>query len=142
MSINARDKGIRGERRIIDWLNPIIKEICEEMGKEVIVLQRNTLQWDAGGQDITGCDFLNCEVKNTKSQTISQMDSYWAQCVSQRRKGQIDVLFYFGIQRHIRCRMLGWAGQDDPGVPCIVDISAETFEVWFKAKLRAYLVDT
>lgn len=148
MSKKSRDKGKRGERLIIDWLQPISDELHEAAGLKPVLLQRNTIQSDCGGSDIVGLRWLAAEVKNCESQGPALLDSWWQQCVEQTEEGQTSILFYTRARAPIRVRMLGWAGghisglpdagedaEPDLGVPLLVDISAEAFEIYFAQRL-------
>lgn len=138
----ARDKGKRGERLVIDWLQPIVDEVCDELGKSRVALQRNTVQSDEGGSDIVGLRWLAAEVKNVESQTPGNLLAWWAQCVDQAEEGQTPVLFYTKARAAIRVRMWGWVGghfdglKICPGHACLVDLSAEDFEDFLRARLR------
>src|SRR5512138_2214874 len=88
----ARDKGARGEREVIDLLQPIVDTAYRQAGKEPPQLKRTSrTQADGGGCDICGLDWLALEVK--RCETL-QLDAWWRQCVAQARDGQVPVLLY------------------------------------------------
>lgn len=146
MSKMARNKGKRGERAVIDWLQPITDEIYRDVGLNPVLLQRNTVQSDRGGTDIVGLDWLAAEVKNVENDSPGLLDSWWEQCLEQSErwskpgKPMTPVLFYMRNRRPIRVRMNGFACcvGSSPLIYAqgLVDISAEAFEVYFRARLR------
>jgi hypothetical protein len=142
MSKMARNKGKRGERAVIDWLQPILDEVCKKIGSKQVLLQRNTVQSDKGGTDIVGLDWLAAEVKNCESQGKANLASWWDQCDQQARdwstsrQKMTPVLFYMRNHQPIRVRMMGWCGghDTDVGLPCLIDISQEAFEAYFRVR--------
>jgi hypothetical protein len=147
MSKMARDKGKRGERNVIDWLQPILNELTTSKNVKQILLQRNTVQSDRGGTDICGLDWMAAEVKNCESQCKSNLDAWWKQCLEQaeewstRKQKLTPVLFYMRNHQPIRVRMMGWVGGHDTeiGTPCLVDVTKEDFEAYFRLRTLAEL---
>lgn len=149
MSRMARNKGKRGERMIIDWLQPIVDEICLELSIKQVLLQRNTVQSDRGGSDIVGLNWLAAEVKNCESQGPANLDKWWEQTKEQaeswsdHRTKLTPVLFYTSNHRPIRVRMMGALAvpedQFAAWVYSIVDVSAEDFERYFRSRLTLEL---
>src|SRR5215217_6392810 len=92
--INARSKGQRGEREIIDLLQPHINEVSAFNNVDSPFLQRNQLQTHAGGYDIVGLDGYAFEVKRVETDQTGQINGWWAQCVGQAKAGEVPVLFY------------------------------------------------
>lgn len=146
--INSRSKGIRGERIVIDWLQPIVDAIYAEFARPTVLLQRNTIQSDKGGSDIHGLYWLAAEVKNVANSTPGELEKHWQQCNEQWMEGQTPVLFYIIPRRGLRVRMMGWVGghvscaeekEPDYGCTALVDISQEHFEIYFRERLRAEL---
>lgn len=144
MSKMSRDKGKRGERAVIDWLQPILDEIYEDRGLPKVLLQRNTIQSDRGGSDLAGLDWLAAEVKNVEGDSPSLLADWWTQCYDQAtewsKPGKIltPVLFYKRNNRPFRIRMPGFASahhQDEAYAYCVVDISMEAFEVYFRKRV-------
>lgn len=145
MSKMSRDKGKRGERIVIDWLQPIVDAECKAAGVKRVLLQRNTIQSDCGGSDIVGLYWLAAEVKNCERQGPSDFEAWWKQCHEQATEGQTPVLFYTRAHQPVRVRLMGWIGghvsccdeplESDLGLPALVDIGAEQFEAWFRARL-------
>ena len=105
--INSRSKGIRGERLVIDWLQPIVDATVAKLGATPVLLQRNTIQSDVGGVDIVGLDWLAPEVKNCAKDTPAMVEGWWAQAKGQAADGQVPVLFYKTGRRPFRIRMEG-----------------------------------
>jgi hypothetical protein len=129
----ARNKGARGEREIIKLLEPIVKEECTKVGKQSLILQRNSLQSRFGGSDLAGCFFLAAEVKYCES---IQIASWWNQTVAQVRGDQVPVLFYRKNLERWKCRMFGKLPLGDGRhvtTPC--DISIGAFLIWFRHRL-------
>lgn len=92
--INARSKGQRGEREIIDLLQPHINEVSAYNQLPPPFLQRNQMQTHQGGYDIVGLPGFAFEVKRVESDQPGQIQSWWVQCVSQAKAGEEPVLFY------------------------------------------------
>ena len=145
----ARDKGKRGERAVIDWLQPIVDEVYTSCGLKPVLLQRNTIQSDRGGSDLVGLPWLSAEVKNVENDSPGLLAEWWNQTEAQARqwaqpgKRLMPVLFYMRNRRPIRVRMRGilfdsesegeareaWAN-------ALVDVSAEDFENYFRQRLK------
>lgn len=154
MSKMARDKGKRGERMIIDWLQPIVDDLTAETGHKQITLQRNTIQSDKGGTDIVGIDWMAAEVKNCEQDNPAALEGWWKQCLDQAlewsRPGHVPlcpVLFYTRNHRPIRVRMYGILhDRQSVGIAhdcwrnAVVDISAEDFEAYFRQRTKAELL--
>lgn len=104
--INSRAKGQRGERQVIELLQPIIDNVYAQtndylkavnggglgnagMALNAPKLQRNTLQSDSGGFDIVGLDWLALEVKNVETSEPSMVDKWWVQAVTQAKKAKV-----------------------------------------------------
>lgn len=140
-----RNKGARGERQIIEWLQPICDEIYEAGGITPIILQRNSLQSDRGGSDITGLDWLALEVKNCENQALGSIEKWWEQAKEQaelwptiRGRPRMPVLAYKGNHRPFRLRMPGACFDlacPDAWIYSPVDISMEDFERYFRSRL-------
>lgn len=144
--INSRSKGIRGEQAITKMLQVVVDKVYLAMSHlepanftETPQLQRNTLQSDGGGYDIVGIDFLALEVKNAA--TLS-LDAWWKQTTQQCGEEQEPVLIYKAGRGTWRVQMMGEipVGYDDQvgerKVTCKVDISEDTFLIWFEARLK------
>ena len=78
--VNARNKGRRGEREVID-------EIKELLGIE---LEVNYAQTFGGGHDLLGMPGYAIEVKRRKAITQSDIKNWWDQTVRQAKK--VDLL--------------------------------------------------
>lgn len=88
----SRDKGARGEREIIDLLQPIANAVYAEAGQHAPQLKRtSSMQADGGGCDIAGIDWLALEVKRCETLHVAQ---WWQQCLKQAKSGQMPVLAY------------------------------------------------
>lgn len=101
----ARDKGARGEREVIDLLQPIVDTAYRAAGLEPPQLKRtSSMQADGGGCDVHGIDWLALEVK--RCETLS-LDAWWRQCLQQTKPGQMPVLVYRqnGRQWRVRTRL-------------------------------------
>jgi hypothetical protein len=149
----ARNKGKRGERAVIDWLQPLVDSICDELYIKRLILQRNTIQSDKGGTDIVGIDWMAAEVKNVENDTPGLLDSWWQQCVDQAEKWSVSgrprlcpVLFYMRNRRPIRVRMFGIIFDKNSRdtareVWCnaVIDIDRESFENYFIQRTKLEL---
>ena len=87
----SRNKGKRGEREIVDMLQPVVNEIYLAHGKLPVYLKRNSLQTDCGGEDIAGLDWLALEVKY---QETTNLTAWWAQTLKQAGSSKEPVLIY------------------------------------------------
>ena len=135
--INSRQKGIRGERQVIDMLQPIIDSTINKNRdpRNKVVLQRNTLQSDSGGYDIVGIPWIAFEVKNCESGNVSD---WWQQCWNQATADQTAVLLYKRNRTQFRVRMKGCVGDGWVRVEACVDISLNAFLKWFEASMKAW----
>jgi hypothetical protein len=103
MAKASRDKGARGEREVIDLLQPIVDTAYKAAGKEPPQLKRtSSMQADGGGCDVHGIDWLALEVK--RCETL-QIEAWWRQCLLQAKPGQLPVLIYRqnGRRWRVRC---------------------------------------
>ena len=88
---SSLDKGKRGEREVVKLLQPVVDEVYGSRKLQPPKIQRNTLQSDSGGYDLTGIAFLALEVKFCEQLSIN---NWWLQTVAQTKYGQDPVLFY------------------------------------------------
>lgn len=132
----SRNKGKRAEREIVNLLQPIVDSVYSEhqtKTTEVPRLQRNTLQSDRGGFDITGIAWFAPEVKHQEQLNINV---WWAQCKAQAKPGQEAVLFYRKNGTKWRVRMVARLSLEGTRVlRCTVDISMPTFCSYFRERL-------
>ncbi len=136
----SRNKGKRGERAVIDLLQPFVDEAYQAFGLEAPILQRNTLQSDRGGFDISGLDWLALEVKNCET---FQLEKWWGEAKQQAAEQQLrfhkecePVLMYKRNHVAFRVRMKGYVPCGERKIRTIVDIGIEAFTVWFKERLK------
>lgn len=129
----SRNKGKRGEREIIDLLQPVVNEVRAHFELEELILKRNTLQADRGGSDIAGLPWLAAEVK---LHAKLQVALWWKQTCDQRSMGQIPVLFYrMDRQRTWTVRMMGSVFMGPRELVDAMDFSMEHFLRWFRVVL-------
>lgn len=138
----ARNKGKRAERQVIDLLQPVVDWVyAEEARMQAPILQRNTLQSDFGGHDISGLEWLSLEVKHQEQRAVP---SWWQQCCGQAAKWGIrrsltPVLWYRrnGEAWNVRMYTLDLAAMRFT-VPAVdtVDITAELFQIYLYRRLR------
>lgn len=140
----SRNKGKRAERQVIELLQPVIDHVYAEANKRAPILQRNTLQSDFGGHDISGLEWLSLEVKHCEQWSRGR---WWQQCTEQAAKWGIrrtltPVLFYrrngvpFSVMMHKRdYDVHGYYEHADH----LVDIAVEDFQIYFYRRLRAEL---
>lgn len=126
----SRNKGKRGEREVIDLLQPVVNEVRQHFGLPELILKRNTLQSDRGGSDIAGLPWLAAEVK---LHAKPQVEMWWKQTMDQAEAHQVPVLFYrIDRQRSWTVRMMGttfYAGSEVHGV---CDFNMTFFLRWFR----------
>jgi len=87
--VNARNKGRRGEREVID-------EIKELLG---IQLEVNYSQTFGGGHDLLGLDGFAIEVKRRKVITPGDLKNFWEQTTTQARKVRLLPCLWFRADR-------------------------------------------
>jgi hypothetical protein len=92
--INARSKGQRGEREIIDLLQPHLNEVSSYNQVPPPFLQRNQMQSHQGGYDIVGLPGFAFEVKRVEKDQDGAIAGWWRQCCGQAKAGEEPVLFY------------------------------------------------
>jgi hypothetical protein len=156
MSKMSRTKGQSGEREVIDLLQPTLDAVVRGHGLDPnnFPIQRNTVQSDRGGSDLTGLPGLAIEVKRCETLAI---ESWWEQCTEQAMGPRmigfraVPVLFYRRNRTPWRVRMLGHCGGNlgggkDPGVlpltPAVVDVSLDDFLKWFERWCRRWLASS
>lgn len=140
MGRGSREKGRRGEREIIDLLQPAVDDVCDAVGQPRFQLRRNQDQRFAAKQyDVIGLPWLAIEVK--RQENLSGIGSWWRQLKAATRDKQVPVLFYRQSHRPWRVRMnvLTAVVIGGPYVRMTVDISIDSFLVWFRQKLLAEL---
>jgi hypothetical protein len=140
---SSQQKGKRGERAVIELLQPILDRVYKTFGLESPMLQRNTLQFDAGGFDICGLDWLACEVKNCET---FQLDKWWeeakTQAETQKKRFHKEcepVLMYKRNNAKFRVRMKGYIPCGERKVRTVVDIGLDSFLVWFEERVKQEL---
>lgn len=149
MAKMSRDKGVRGERQVIDILQPVVTEVFANCGHEVPRLQRNTLACDGGGCDVHGLDWIALEVK--RQETI-KLEQWWAQTLEQAGQTREPVLFYRSNNEAWKVCMWGallCPVAEDVGLVGLsrtwwrvrVQVDVETFLRWFRTRLVAELED-
>lgn len=129
----SRNKGKRGEREIIDLLQPVVNEVRAHFGLPELILKRNTLQSDRGGSDIAGLPWLAAEVK---LHAKLQPTQWWKQTQVQAEAHQVPVLFYrMDRQRSWTVRMMGSVFVGSRELVDVMDFSMEHFLRWFRVVL-------
>lgn len=139
----SQNKGKRGERAVIELLQPILDEMYGAIGKAAPILQRNTLQFDQGGFDICGLPWLAIEVKNAEQ---FHLDKWWEEAKEQAEKQSkhfhveaVPVLMYKRNHVNFRIRMSGYIPCGEKKVRTVVDIAIDPFLVWFRERVRQEL---
>lgn len=133
----ARDKGARGEREIIDILQPIVDTAYKGTNCAPPQLKRtSSMQADGGGCDVHGLPWLALEVKRCETLHV---EAWWRQCLSQTKPDQLPALCY--RQNHGQWRVHTWvqAAIGVVPVPLTVDIAMPDFLTYFGALVRWYL---
>lgn len=139
MGSMARSKGARGEREIIDLLQPIVDAAYAEHNNRIVhdadrrlstpqLKRTSSMQADGGGCDIHGIDWLALEVK--RCETL-QVGAWWEQCVRQARPGQLPVLVY--RQNNYKWRVRLWL--HDAFVCAVAEISLDDFMLYLHRAL-------
>ena len=140
MTINAKSKGQRGEREVIQILQPIIDKVFEDADElnadNIPALQRNVDQVRGGGYDIVGIDFLALEVKCVETLAL---DKWFEQTKSQAGKDQHPVLLYKQKRKGWRVVMFGFIPCGNKKIRTNVNIEMSAFIVWFETMLKQSL---
>ncbi len=131
-------KGKRSEREIVKLLQPILDDICNELDIERILIQRNTLQADKGGYDLTGVGWMAPEVKMQETFNLS---GWWRQTVMQVKANQEPVLFYRKSRVKWRVRMKMYASLGERRFFTVADITIDAFLVYFKERCILHLTE-
>ena len=87
--VNARSKGRRGEREVID----VIKSLLG------IQLEVNYSQTFGGGHDLLGLDGFAIEVKRRKQITQADLKNFWKQTTRQAIKADLLPCLWFRADR-------------------------------------------
>lgn len=139
----ARNKGKRGEREVINLLQPIVDKVAAEVGVEAPKLMRGWGAARRGDHDVHGLEWLSLEVKRVEN--LSGLGSWWRQCCKQAGKGQTAVLLYrpnnvkWKVKMRVPVRIGGRGSTRHVLAPVTVDI--ETFLVYFEERVRVELTD-
>lgn len=141
----SRAKGQRAERAVIHLLQPVVNKVCAELGMDAPMLERNLMQSHKGGHDVVGLSWMALEVKHHESLAVEQ---WWEQTKQQASKLQqaneregrqgevLPVLIYKQNNVKFRVRMFGYVQAGAARVRCPVEVSVDSFVVWFENRLR------
>lgn len=88
--VNARSKGRRGEREVIEEINKLLG----------ITLEINYSQSYGGGHDLLGCPGYAIEVKRRKAVTQADLKNWWNQTVVQANKVNLLPCLWFRADRN------------------------------------------
>ena len=124
-----RNKGKRGEREIIDLLQPVVNEVYVAHGEKPPLLQRNLLQSDKGGCDVHGLAWFAPEVKFQETFALA---AWWQQCEQQAGEDKVPVLFYRRSRVDWLVMMRATLA---PGCTTVATVSMAAFLVWFRLTL-------
>ncbi len=128
----ARDKGKRGERQVIEMLQPVVNEVYELHDMDAPLLQRNTLQSDEGGCDLAGLEWLSIEVK---FQETLHINAWWAQTLKQAGRSKTPVLIFKQSRVKWTVMMYGTLGTREWELTTPVFIDVTPFLAWFRRRL-------
>jgi hypothetical protein len=122
MSLASRNKGKRGEREVINMLQPIVDMLCKNAEVERIVLERDLMQSGRGGHDVVGLPGLAIEVKNCKTLAL---ESWWKQTLQQAGSDKEPILFYkvARVGWRVRARLLVMASGSRARVIADIDLA-------------------
>lgn len=149
--INIRQKGAEGEREVIRMLTPIVKEVMVELDfpadKVAVaeqIIQRNQNQSAVGGCDLSNVFGMSIEVKRQEQLAIG---AWWQQCLAAaNRNNEIPVLIFRQNRKPWRVRTFAFLHTPAEGggwssVQAVVEIDEATFKMWFRAWVRAQLLN-
>lgn len=129
----SRDKGARGEREVIQMLQPVVNEVYEAHDLDPPQLKRNTLQSDGGGCDIAGLQWAAIEVKWHETLKVP---AWWAQTLEQAGADKVPVLMYRQNALHWQVMMWGQLGAERGSARTMpVTVRARYFLDWFRERL-------
>jgi hypothetical protein len=135
MAKASRDKGARGEREIIDLLQPIVDTVYSAAGKAPPQLKRtSSMQADGGGCDVHGLDWLAMEVKRCETLHV---EMWWRQCLSQAKPGQVPALVYRQNSQQWRVRLFVQLAVVHTTV--VAELSIGDFLSYFRSALQLLL---
>lgn len=135
MGKKSRDKGGRGEREAMSYLQPVVDRVCEEMGRERLVLRRNQDQrWAKKQYDLIGVPWMCLEVK--RQEDMSGIEGWWRQTLAACGHRQYPVLMYRPNYQKWKVRMKIHAAAGDQWSWLTVTIDIDTFLEWFESMLR------
>lgn len=133
--LTSRNKGKRGEREIIELLQPVIDYAYESLAKtgrdcgQPPRLQRNSLQSDGGGCDLHNMPHFAIEVKYVEQQNPANIKSWWEQTLSQVSGTKQPVLIYRRNHEDWKVMMRGSIGDHRiKAQPCVVVTDMESFQ--------------
>lgn len=133
----SRNKGARGERAVIQMLQPIVDVTYRRHGLTPPRLQRNSLQSDGGGFDAIaldrGLDWIAIEIKYAETFNFAK---WWEQAVRQAGTTKAPVLLYRKNHVPWRCRRLAHEHINGQACSTLVDISIDSFLAWFEQMLN------
>lgn len=142
----SRNKGKRAEREVIALIQPVVTDAYEQARKRVPVLQRNTIQSDLGGHDISGLEWLSLEVKHHAKSAIP---GWWRQCTEQAatmgvHRSLTPVLFYRMNHMPFTVRMwtsefLAFCGDEYECEETHVDMEILDFQIYLYRRLCSEL---
>lgn len=132
----SRNKGARGERQVIQLLQPIVDNVWKQFPDlgDAPKLQRNSLQSDSGGFDIVGLTWLGLEVKFQENLSLGP---WWKQTVDQCGENQLPVLFYKKSRTQWKVMMRLYSDIGDGSKffsKAIIDL--ESFLIFFEHRLQ------
>lgn len=149
--INIRQKGAEGEREVIRILTPIVKEVmielefpAEKVADAEKIIQRNQNQSAVGGCDLSNVFGMSIEVKRQEQLAIG---AWWKQCTeAAKRNNEIPVLIFRQNRKPWRIRTYAFLHTPAHGggwssVQAIVEIDEATFKMWFRAWVKAQLLN-
>jgi hypothetical protein len=133
----SRNKGKRGEREIVDMLQPIVDDVYTAYGLDVPKLKRNSLQSDEGGEDISGLEWLAIEVKYHENPNVP---AFWRQTLEQAGITKTPVLFYRRSKQRwsVMMRVQVYMTPDEARTTDVV-VDTSAFAAWFRLNLATQL---
>jgi hypothetical protein len=131
------EKGKRAEREVVKLLQPVVNRVCEKLGREPPLLERNLMQSHRGGHDIVGLEWIAIEVKHHETLQVNQ---WWEQTKRQAGAEREAVLLF--KQNRIKWSVLlfGYLDSGQSRVRCPCQVSLEAFLVWFEIRLTSELM--
>jgi len=146
--LTSRNKGKRGEREIIELLQPVVDYAYESLQQRGVAcgqppkLQRNSLQSDGGGCDLHNMPHFAIEVKYVEQQNPANIKAWWEQACEQAGDDKQPVLIYRRNHEDWKVMMRGSIGNHRiKAQPCVATTDMESFQWLIVNTIQKHLTE-